>query len=145
MASQDECVAQFPRQQCCVDRTYARLLSWAGYITAQPLPPTDTAPPIDATRQRILAERIPSQAMGYTMQINPYLLEQPNVKDKIRVHLNAWNDDATNGELAAYIDSCLAVIMPVFADATINDGDVASWCQRNGYPVPPEIAGGVTP
>jgi hypothetical protein len=138
-ASQDECVAQFSRQQCCNDRVYSRLISWAGYQTAVPMPPTDTAPDVAWVRQRVLAEQLPAQAYVYVSQVSPYLLEVPNVTQSIRDHLNAWNDEATETTLAADIDNALAVVMPKIADQTISDSQVANWCTKNGYPLPDGI------
>jgi hypothetical protein len=138
-ASQDECVAQFPRQACCNDRIYSRLISWAGYTTALPMPPTDTAPDVEWVRQRVLAEKLPAQAYQYVTTVSPYLLPVPQISQKIRTHLNAWNDEATETDLAADIDSGLAVIMPKIAAATVSDAEVANWCDRNGYPLPPDL------
>jgi hypothetical protein len=135
-ASQDECVAQFPRQGVCNDRVYSRLISWAGYITAQPMPPTDTAPDVEWVRQRVLAEQLPAQATYYVPMVSPYLLEVPQINQNIRSHLNAWNDEATETTLVADIDSGLAVVMPKLADSTVSDDQVANWCRKNGYPVP---------
>ena len=138
-ASQDECNAQFPRQQVCIDRTYSRSIAWAAYTTSLPLPPTNTAPAVDWVRQRVLAERMPANANGYVSMIAPYLLEVPQITGRIRDHLNAWNDETTEGELVADIDTGFAVIMPKFAAAVISDQEVIAWCNRNGYPVPPEL------
>jgi hypothetical protein len=142
-ASQDECVAQFPRQPCCNDRLYSRLISWAGYITAQPLPPADTAPDVDWVRQRILAEQLPATAYQYVILVSPYLVAVPQIAGNIRSHLNAWNGEATETTLAADIDSGLAVVMPKIADSVISDSQVADWCEKNGYPVPPGLTGGM--
>jgi len=139
-ASYDECVAQFPRQQVCLDRVYSRLLAWAAYITATALPPTDTAPDKGFVQQRILAERMPAQATFYTSQVSGYLLEVPNVTNSIREHLNAWNDEATETTLSSDIDTSLATVMPKFADAVISDGEVKAWCEKHGYPVPEGLA-----
>jgi hypothetical protein len=133
-ASQDECVAQFPRQPVCNDRVYSRLLSWAAYITAQPLPPVDTPPDEAWVQQRILAERVPAQGYQMISTVSPYLLEVPNVTQNIRDHLNAWNDEATETTLAADIDTSLAVVMPKYAAATVSEQDVDNWLERNGYP-----------
>jgi hypothetical protein len=138
-ASQDECVAQFPRQPCCNDRVYSRLISWAGYITNTPLPPTGTAPDVEWVRQRVLAEQLPATAYQYVTLVGPYLLEVPQISQRIRDHLNAWNDETTETALAADIDSGLAVVMPKIADSQISDGQVANWCEKNGYPVPPGL------
>jgi hypothetical protein len=135
-ASQDECVAQFPRQQVCNDRVYSRLLSWAAYITAQPLPPVDTPPDAAWVQQRVLAERVPVNATMYQAQVSPYLMEIPNITDRIRDHLNAWNNEATETTLASDIDTSLAVVMPKYAAATVTQQDVDNWLDRNGYPVP---------
>ena len=138
-ASQDECVAQFPRQPCCQDRVYSRLLSWAAYTTSLPLPPADTAPEKAWVQQRALAERLPQQATMLVAQIIPYLLETPNITQDIRAHLNAWNDEATETGLAAEIDTGLAVVMPKYAAIAVGDQEVANWCERNGYPPPADL------
>ena len=140
-ASQDECVAQFPRQAVCVDRTYARMASWAAYTMALPLPPTDAAPEILAVQQRILAERNPIQGMMHAQQVTPYLIEIPNITAKIRDHLNAWNAEATETSLAADIDGAFAVVMPRYAGTAIGDYDVALWCDKHGYPRPDGLSG----
>lgn len=139
-ASQDECIAAYVRTQVCLDRTYSRLLGWAAYITAQPMPPTDTAPEKAWIQQRILAERTPQQATGLAIQVGPYMLETPSITDVIRDHLNAYNDEAMETTLVAGIDSSLAVVMPKYAAYTISDRDVAAWCDKNGYPRPPGLA-----
>lgn len=136
-ASQDECVAQFPRQPCCNDRIYSRLISWAGYISALSLPPTDTPPDEGWVQQRILADRVPANGYQYVTTVSPYLLETPDITARIREHLNAWNDEATETSLAADIDSGLAVVMPKFAAATVSEQDLDNWLERNGYPLPP--------
>jgi hypothetical protein len=137
--SQDECIAAYPRSQVCNDRLYSRLLSWAAYITALPMPPTDTAPDVEWVRQRILAERTPANATYYVPQISPYTLEEPDVATNIRQMLNAYNSEAQETSLVSFIDSALAVVMPKYAAATITDQQVAEWCERNGYPVPPNL------
>jgi len=142
-ASKEECVAQFPRQPCVIDRVYARSLAWAAYTTALPLPPTDTAPEISAVRQRVLAEQMPLRS--YAAQIAPFLLETPIITDKVRDHLNAYNDEATETALAADIDTAFATVMPVFADAVISDTEVALWCDKHGYPRPDGLIGVFTP
>lgn len=141
-ASIDECIAQFPRQACCLDRVYSRLLGWAAYITAQPMPPSDTAPEIEWVQQRVLAERTPAQASGMVQQVAPYLMGVPNVTNDVRSHLNAWNDEATEATLASEIDAGLAVVMPKIAASTVSDQEVANWCDKNGYPRPPGLSGG---
>jgi hypothetical protein len=140
-ASQDECIAAYPRTQVCIDRLYSRLLSWAGYITALPLPPTDTAPDADWVQQRLLAERIPSNANFYVTQVAPYTLETPNVTNNIRAMLNAYNDETTETTLISELDGALAVVMPKLAAATVTDQEVISWYKKNGYPVPPATTG----
>jgi hypothetical protein len=141
-ASQDECVAQFPRQAVCNDRLYSRLLSWSGYITALPMPPTDTAPDIEWVKQRLYAERLPSQAYNTLLYVSPYVVQVPQITQKIRSHLNAWNDETTETDLVADIDSALAVVMPKVAVTMVSDQDVANWCDANGYPLPPDLGTG---
>ena len=136
MASQDECIARFAGQQVCTNRTYSRLLAWAAYTSALPLPPTDTAPDPAAVRQRIVAEKAPLQAPVYAAQLGPFLMEEPGMIARVREHLSEWNDEATEGELAADIDVAFASVMPRFADAIVTDADVAAWCERHGYPLP---------
>ena len=136
MASQDECIARFPGQHICTNRSYSRLLAWAAYTSALPLPPTDTAPDPAAVRQRIVAERAPMQAAIYAAQLGPFLMEEPVMTARVREHLSEWNDEATEGELAADIDVAFAAVMPRFADAVVTDQDVASWCEKHGYPPP---------
>lgn len=136
MPSQDICIARFPGQQVCVDRSYSRLLAWAAYTSALPLPPTGTAPEEAAVRQRIVAERAPMQAATYAAQLGPFLMEEPGMASRVREHLSEWNDEATEGELAADIDTAFAAVMPRFADAVVTDADVAAWCERHGYPPP---------
>jgi len=135
-ASIDECKAQFPRQQVCLDRTYSRLLAWAAYIIATGLPPAGVAPDKAVVQQRILAERTPANATMYSQQLSPYLVENTNITAKVREHLNAWNDEATEGTLSSDIDGAMATIMPQFADAVISDQEVANWCDKHGYPRP---------
>jgi hypothetical protein len=142
-ASREECVAQFPRQPCCIDRIYARSLAWAAYTTALPLPPADTAPEIAWVRQRVLAEQMPMRS--YAQQIAPFLMEVPNITDEVRSHLNAWNDEATETTLATDIDSAFASVMPVFAEAAIGDQEVALWCDKHGYPRPDGLIGVFAP
>ena len=136
MASQDECVARFAGQQVCVNRSYSRLLAWAAYTSALPLPPTDTAPEAAQVRQRIVAERAPMQAATYAAQLGPFLMEEPVMTGKVRQHLSEWNDEATEAGLVADIDIAFASVMPRFADAVVTDADVAAWCERHGYPLP---------
>lgn len=136
MASQDECIAKFAGQQVCIDRSYSRLLAWAAYTSALPLPPTDTAPDPALVRQRILAERAPMQTATYAAQLGPFLMEEPGITIRVREHLSEWNDEATEGELVADIDVAFASVMPRFADQVVTDADVATWCERHGYPVP---------
>jgi hypothetical protein len=144
-ASQDECVAQFPRQMVCVDRSYARMAAWAAYTIALPLPPTSTAPEIANVQQRILAERTPMQGTTYAQQVTPYLVEIPNITNKIRDHLNAWNAESTETTLAADIDGAFATVMPQFAAMIITDYDVALWCDKHDYPRPPGLSGTLPP
>src|SRR5262249_27241827 len=132
-ATQNECVAAYPRSQLCVDRVYARTLAWASYITALAIPAT---PDKAWVQQRVLAERTPSQATSIVMQTIPYLLEVPNTPSGIRDALNAYNDEATETGLATEIDNSLATVMPKYAAATITDYDVAMWCDRNDVPRP---------
>lgn len=136
MASQDECVARFAGQQVCTNRTYSRLLAWAAYTSALPLPPTDTAPDEAAVRQRIVAERAPLQATIYAAQLGPFLMEEPVMTAKVRQHLSEWNDEATETALVADVDTAFASVMPRFADAVVTDADVAAWCDKHGYPQP---------
>lgn len=143
-ASQDECVAQFARQPICLDRTYARSMAWAAYITAQPLPPTDVAPEKAWVQQRVLAERTPAAAEQQARLLAPYLIEIPNISQRVREHLNVWNTEATEGSLASDIDTSMATVMPTFAAYMVSDEQVAGWCDRNGYPRPPDLVG-VTP
>lgn len=149
-ATVDECAANFARQQVCLDRTYARVFAWAAYQNALPLPPTDTAPDAEVVRQRIVAERTPTQIQSYAQQITPYQLEVPNITNRIREHMNAWNAEDTETSLSVDIDGALAVVMPRFARDSISDYDVALWCDKNGYPrpdglVPPLPPGPTTP
>jgi hypothetical protein len=140
-ASSDECVAAFPRTQICLDRTYSRLLAWAAYIAAQPLPPTDTAPDKAFVQQRVVAERTPTTANMMTGQVAPYLLEVPNITQDIRSHLNAYNDESTESGLSSEIDTSLAVVMPKYAATIVSDQELANWCDKNGYPRPPDLVG----
>jgi len=140
-ASNDECVAAFMRTQVCLDRIYSQLLAWAAYITAGALPPTDTAPDKAWVQQRVLAERMPASANGYVPQVGPYLLEIPNITQNIRSHLNQWNDEATDTSLSSDVNAAFATVMPTFASAVITDQDVANWCTKNGYPLPPDLVG----
>jgi hypothetical protein len=135
-ATVDECVASFSRQAVVVDRTYARVFAWAAYTGALPLPPNNTAPDPEVVRQRILAERTPTQASTYAQQITPYLLGIPNITARIREHMSAWNDEETETSLSTDIDGSLATVMPRYAKDTISDYDVALWCDKNGYPRP---------
>jgi hypothetical protein len=66
-------------------------------------------------------------------------MEVPNVTNDIRTHLNAYNDEATETNLSTEIDNSLATVMPKFAAATISDQEVANWCDKNGYPRPPDL------
>lgn len=141
-ASYDECIAAFPRTQICLDRVYSHLLSWAAYITAQPLPPdTSTAPDKALVQQRVLAERTPQQATVLAGQVAPYLMEVPNITNDIRSHLNNYNDEATETALAGEIETSMAAVMPKFAAAMVSDYEVANWCDKNGYPRPPDLVG----
>lgn len=136
MASQDECIAKFPSQQVCVNRSYSRLLAWAAYTSALPLPPTDTAPDAALTRQRILAEKAPMQTATYAAQLGPFLMEEPVMTARVREHLSEWNTEEVETTLVADIDTAFASVMPKFADQAITDADVAAWCERHGYPLP---------
>lgn len=136
MPSQDICISKFPGQQVCIDRSYSRLLAWAAYTSALPLPPTDTAPDPALVRQRILAERAPMQTATYAAQIGPFLMEEPVMTAKVRQHLSEWNDELTEVDLAADIDTAFASVMPRFADAVVTDADVAAWLDKHGYPPP---------
>lgn len=141
-ASYDECVAAFPRSQVCLDRVNSRVLSWAGYITAQPLPPdTETPPDKAAVQQRVVAERTPQQIAYMVTSVAPYLMEVPNITNDIRSHLNAYNDEATETGLSTEIDTSLAVVMPKYCAFIVTDQEVANWCDKNGYPRPPDLAG----
>jgi hypothetical protein len=137
MASQDECVARFSGQQICVQRSYSRLLAWAAYTSALPLPPTTETPDPAAVKQRITAERTPMQANVYSAQLGPFLMEEPVMTAKVRDHLSEWNDEATETLLSGDIDTALASVMPRFADAVVTDADVTAWLDKHGYP-PPE-------
>jgi hypothetical protein len=137
--SKDECIAAYPRSQVCNDRLYSRLLSWAGYITALPMPPTGEPPDVEWVRQRVLAERTPMNATYYVPQIAPYTLESPDVSVNVRQMLNAYNDEAAEASLASYIDTSLATVMPKFAAATVSDQDVDNWLESNGYPEEPPV------
>jgi hypothetical protein len=141
MASDNECVAAFPRSPICQDRIYARVLSWAAYITAQPLPPTDEAPEKAWVQQRVTAEQAPALlSTGMMVQrLAPYLLETPGIQQKVRMHLSPWNNDADEATLTSDLDSAMAVVMPEYAAATVSDSEVANWCDRNGYPRPPDL------
>lgn len=135
-ATVDECAANFSKQQVCIDRTYARVFAWAAYQNALP-PLPDTAPPEAQTvRERIVAERTPTQITQYSQQITPYQLEVPNIITRIREHMNAWNDEATETSLSTDIDGALAVVMPRFANDMITDYDVALYCDKRGIPRP---------
>jgi hypothetical protein len=136
MASQDECVARFPGQQICVQRSYSRLLAWAAYTAALPPPPTDTAPDPAAVKQRITAERTPMQANVYSAQLGPFLMEEPLMTGRVREHLSEWNDEATETALSADIDTAFAAVMPRFAEAVVSDADATAWCDKHGYPSP---------
>ena len=136
MASQDECVAKFAGQQVCIDRSYSRLLAWAAYTSALPLPPTDTAPDPAQVRQRILAEKAPMQTATYAAQLGPFLMEESVMTARVREHLSEWNTEEVEATLVADIDTAFAAVMPRFADAAITDADVAAWCARHGYPPP---------
>jgi hypothetical protein len=139
MASDNECMAAFPRSQVCNDRTFARLLGWASYIAALPLPPAGVAPPKAEVQQIVLAQKIPATAQMYTTQVSPYLLETPTIQQKVRIHLSQWNTDADEVTLSSDIDSAMATVMPKFADAVVSDQEVANWCDKNGYPRPPGL------
>src|SRR5262245_7785685 len=125
MASQDECIARYPGQEICVRRSYSRLLAWAAYTSALPLPPIDTPPAPALVKQRIVAERAPMQPQIYASQLGPFLMEEPVMTAKVRAHLSEWNDETTEAALAADIDIAFAAVMPRFADAVVTDADVA--------------------
>jgi hypothetical protein len=134
MASQDECIARFPGQQICMQRSYSRLLAWAAYTSALPLPPTDTAPDPAAVKQRITAERAPMQATTYSAQLGPFLMEEPVMTARVREHLSEWNDEATETDLSSDIDTAFASVMPRFAESVVTDQEAADWCAKHGYP-----------
>jgi len=134
MASQDECVAAFAGSKICTNRSYSRLLAWAAYTSALPLPPIDTAPDPAAIKQRITAERAPMQAATYSAQLGPFLMEESVMTAKVRQHLSEWNDEDTEMTLVADIDTAFAAVMPRFADSVVTDADVAAWCDKHGYP-----------
>ena len=137
MASQDECIARFPGSAVCTNRSYSRLLAWAAYTSALPLPPTEVAPDDAQVRQRIVAERAPMQANIYAAQLGPFLMEEPVMTAKVRQHLSEWNDEATESALAADVDTAFAAVMPRFADQVVTDADVAAWSAKHGYPAAP--------
>src|SRR5215510_3330545 len=99
MASQDECVARFPGSTICTQRSYSRLLAWAAYTSALPLPPTTEVPDPALVKQRITAERAPMQAATYSAQLGPFLMEESVMTAKVRQHLSEWNDEATETAL----------------------------------------------
>lgn len=135
MASQDECVARFPGQEICVQRSYSRLLAWAAYTSALPLPPTTETPDPAAVKQRILAEKAPMQPQIYAAQLGPFLMEESVITAKVREHLSEWNDEATETTLVGDIDTAFAAVMPRFAEAVVTDADVAAWLEKHGYPL----------
>lgn len=134
MASQDECVAEFPGSKICVQRSYSRLLAWAAYTSALPLPPTTETPDPALVKERITAERTPMQVNIYAAQLGPFLMEEPVMTGKVRQHLSEWNDEATETALVADIDTAFASVMPRFAASVVTDADVAAWLEKHGYP-----------
>jgi len=141
-ASEADCVAQFPRQQNCIDRLYSRLLNWASFVSAATPPADHTVAPDKAwVQQRVLAERTPITADQISRQLGPWFVEDPNIRTKVRSHLNAWNDAATETTLEGDIDTVVPYVMPKFAATVVSDQEVATWCDKNGYPRPSGLVG----
>lgn len=140
--SDDDCAAAFPRQQNCIDRLYSRVLNWASYTSSLALPADKTVAPEKAwIQQRALAERTPVSPDMVARQLGPWFVEDPNIRAKVRQHLNIWNDEATEATLSNDIDVAVPFILPKYAATVVADQEVASWCDRNGYPRPSGLVG----
>lgn len=145
MASDDECVAQFSRQQICIDRIYSRVLNWASYTASLALPANNVAPDKGWVQQRVLAERMPAVGEMQARLLGPWFVEDPNIRAKVRQHLSVWNDATTETTLSNDIDVVVPFLMPKYCAANVTDNDVAYWCDRNSFPRPSGLVGVTTP
>lgn len=123
--------AKFPQQQICRDRQYSGLLRWAAYQTALPIPPTK--PDEDFVRERIVAEKIPTQADYYVAQTMSYVVATPDIQTNIRQHLNAFNDEATEAAMDLQVDGALSSTLPAYCRTQVSQSQIDQWYADNGF------------
>jgi hypothetical protein len=131
MAGEYLLIAQYPKQQVCLDRQGSALLKWSAYEMAVAIPPEK--PDEDWVRQRILAARIPQSLQSYVQRTAAYYQQDPSVIDNIRNHLSQWNDDATEATIAAELDAATSAIMPLLAKQDVTDQQVQDWYTQAGF------------
>ena len=137
-------MAQYPKQPGVRDRNLGGLVAWAGYVTAEPIPPTK--PDAAWVRERIVAEQIPLQAAIYVDRTMHYFLQDPATEANLRDYLSEWNSEAAEATLSAEVQTVIGAFMPRFAAADVSDAQVQQWYDQNGFVDPPvEPPAGATP
>jgi hypothetical protein len=127
-------MAQYPKQACVRDRNMGGLVAWAGYITAEAVPPTK--PDEEWVRERIVAEQIPLNPQVYVDRTMSYFLQDPQTETNVRDYLSEWNSEAQEAALCDQIQAVISAFMPRFAAADVSDAQVQQWYDQNGYPAP---------
>lgn len=110
-------------------RCYGGLLAWADAIVAEPLP---ADPPDDVLRQRILAERTPTQADYYASRIIGYLLQEEVIRaalDDLLTHESLITEEQA-ARIKQVMDAGLALAAPKLAAFEIQAIEVAGRRQQ---------------
>jgi hypothetical protein len=118
-------------RQVVRQRNATTIQKWSAYASAEAIPAT----PDDAwIRLRVLAEGIPMSIDMYTQQTLTYFAQDPGTQTNILQFISEDNDDSIEDTLATTNDSIISGFAQRWADAVINDQQVANWRTRNNYP-----------
>lgn len=126
-------LAKYLAQPVVHDRNLVALLTWAAKTTAKPLPAS--APSADDVKVRLLAERVPNQIENYVARTMAYFLQDAKIQSAIREHLNPFNQESVEEQLALDLDHIIDGFALRFAELEIGDPQVQAWLQVH-FPAP---------
>jgi hypothetical protein len=127
--------AKIPQTQICKDRQYAGLLRWAAYIGALAIP--TERPDEQFVANKLLAQRIPPQVLTYVESTISLTVADPGIQTNVRQHLHAYNDEATELQMNAQVDSALSANLPLYSKTLVSQSEIDQWYNDHGFVTSP--------
>lgn len=129
-------LAHYARQPHVRARQFSALALWA-YDIATPEVPAE--PSLTWARIRVLAERIPREAERFSDRATGYFMQQQEVREKVPVWLNPFNDEATEQQLSAELRAMIDRFSTAWSQQEVTNRDLLAWYELNNREPPPQL------